>query len=140
MEQQRPGFGERISVGFTRAMRSWYFLLFFLVVWGAWWTVGAPTGGWWYFVTHWSDPFPFPFWGNCLAALTMVDLIVVGIAQVKQGDRQEAVLVRLEAAERLQTQMATNQLDTLKSLQTLMEANLALARLAEARLKGPPTV
>ena len=128
------GFGERIGTAFQQVMRSWTMLFVFVAVWILWWANNPPPGGWWYFLHHFHDPFPFPFWGNVLAAVTFLDMIVVGISQVQQGKRQDEmlrtiykVMHRLEEAESLQTQMAQNQLDSMEAIHVLVERDVKAA-------------
>ena len=125
------GIGERIGTAFQQIMRSWTMLLLFVATWIVWWGSSPPPGGWVHFLLHFHDSFPYPFWGNVLAAVTFLDMIVVGIAQVKQGQRQDELLKtitkmmhRLEDAERLQIQMAQNELDVMQAIHGLVERDI----------------
>ena len=94
----RIGLGERISNAVTDAMRSWHFLVL-LVAWTAWWWAqGWPFQGW--FVTHIRDPFPFPFWNVIVSLLTVLDIVVFGIRQL----RQDATAAEMARAMRAQNE------------------------------------
>lgn len=135
MAANRPpdhiGFGERIGTAFQQVMRSWTMLFIFVAIWFVWWAKSPPQGGWTHFLLHFTDPFPYVFWGNVLAAVTFLDMIVVGISQVQQGKRQDEmlrtiykVMHRLEEAERLQTQMVQNQMDSMSAIHLLIERDV----------------
>ena len=99
MTARRRPFGERASDALTASLRSWYALALF-AVWTAWWWAGGGAA-----VAH--DAYPFVFWNVIVSAVTLVDIIVYGIRQVRQDRELAAVAAaQLQGTQSLTVHMA----------------------------------
>lgn len=84
----RPRLGERIAAFAMGLMGTWTALLMVLLGTLLWWQHAPPPGGWARAIA--DDAYPFVFWGNVVSLLTLIDIILVRMAQVAQQKRDEA--------------------------------------------------
>lgn len=93
------GIGDRISNRVQALFRSWYFFIGFLVWTAVWWLLLGPH--------MFDDKYPWVAWTTITTLVTQVDVLIVGIGQKKQQERQDntlRALLTLAEADQARTQ------------------------------------